>query len=262
MRIAILSDIHGNLPALDAVLAEVAALGVDMTLNLGDIASGPLWPAETIERLMPLNLPTIAGNHERQLLTLPRERMGPSDAHAAGCLGDAHRAWLAALPATRWLDDEVFCCHGTPGSDLVYLMETVMPDQQAGGAPGLRMASAAELAERLGELRPRLLLCGHTHVPRTMRCGETVIVNPGSVGLQAYDDAHPFVHRVETGSPHARWALAERDARGQWHVQHRLTPYDWDAAAAQADRHHRGDWADALRTGFVGRFEASVTASS
>ena len=74
MKVAAISDIHGNLPALDAVLADIATQSVDVIVNLGDILSGPLWGAATADRLMPLELPTIAGNHERQLLTLPRER--------------------------------------------------------------------------------------------------------------------------------------------------------------------------------------------
>ena len=65
LRIAAISDIHGNLPALEAVLADIARRGADLVVNCGDILSGPLWPAETAERLMALNLPTIAGNHER-----------------------------------------------------------------------------------------------------------------------------------------------------------------------------------------------------
>jgi predicted phosphodiesterase len=206
---------------------------------------------------MPMGLPTIAGNHERQVLTLPPDRMGPSDAHAAPRLRPSQRAWLAALPPTRWLEPDLFCCHGTPHSDLVYLMETVTPDHEPAAAPGLRAAMPAELAERLapwpGGVAPRLLLCGHTHVLRLMQQGTTLLLNPGSVGLQAYVDDHPHVHRVETGSPLARWALAERDARGAWRAELRTTPYDAEGAARQAERQGRPDWADALRTGFVGR---------
>jgi putative phosphoesterase len=259
MKLAVLSDIHGNLPALQAVLAEARDAGADLIVNLGDIVSGPLWPQQTAKYLQALALPTIAGNHERQVLTLPRERMGASDAHAAAELQPAQREWLAGHPATRWLDDEVFCCHGTPDTDLQYLLETVTPDHQRDGSPGMRAATAAELAQRLGACRAGVVLCGHSHVPRTMQVRngnrDTLVVNPGSVGLQAYDDVHPHVHRVEIGSPHARWALLQRGAEGQWRVEHRLTPYDWATAAAQAERHGRGDWADALRSGFVGRFE-------
>ena len=97
MRIAAITDIHGNLPALDAVLADIARRGCDLVVNLGDIFSGPLWPRETAERLQPLQLPTIAGNHERQLLGDP-ETMAVSDAHARRSLTTEQLEWVRALP--------------------------------------------------------------------------------------------------------------------------------------------------------------------
>ena len=84
---AIVSDIHGNLPALQAVLADARECGATALLNLGDICSGPLWPKETLALLMPLELLTIAGNHERQMLAPDRHRMGPSDRFAVERLG-------------------------------------------------------------------------------------------------------------------------------------------------------------------------------
>jgi len=255
VRIAFISDIHGNLPALDAVLADIAARNVELIVNLGDIVSGPLWPLATAQRLMALDLPTIRGNHERQLLTLPHERMGASDAFAAATLGEAEREWLRSLPATRWLSDDVLCCHGTPGSDLQYFLESVMPDFGMRGSPGIRAASAGEVSERLGDgADAALVACGHTHVPRIMRaeCG-TLIVNPGSVGLQAYDDHHPHRHVVETGSPHARWALVERGSHGEWSAALQATAYDWNVAARRAHANGRDDWAGALATGFFPR---------
>ena len=262
-RVAVVSDIHGNLPALDAVIAEMAAAGVDGVVNLGDIVSGPLWPAETADRLMALGWPAIAGNHERQLLTQPAATMGAADAHAAARLSTAQRDWLAALPPTRWLADDLFCCHGTPDRDLQYLLETVTPDLGRHGSVGLRAASESEIDQRLASARPALapatlLLCGHSHVPRAVQQGALLLVNPGSVCLQAFDDDHPHPHRAELGSPHARWALVERAGAGRWHVQHRATSYDWEAAARQAEVNGRGDWADALRTGRVGRLESEV----
>ncbi|MBW8760279.1 MAG: metallophosphoesterase family protein [Burkholderiales bacterium] len=268
-RIAAVSDIHGNLPALEAVWAEIERAAPAQVVNLGDIASGPLWPRETVQWLMaraaaePGRWRTIAGNHERQVLAPDVPRMGASDAYAARALGADDRAWLAALPPTHWLADDVLLCHGTPASDLVYFMETVTPGFGVDGQRGMRAATAVELAERAGEhpsgdvragLSSALLLCGHSHVPRAMTVpGGPLVVNPGSVGLQAYEDDHPFAHVVETGSPDARWALLERDRRGAWHVQLRSTPYDWQAAAARAEANGRGDWADALATGFMGR---------
>ncbi len=255
MRIAVVSDIHGNLPALDAVLAEIAREGVALTVNLGDIASGPLWPNETCARLEALALPTIRGNHERQVLGDPA-RMSPTDAQTLPRLDPAARRWLAALPGRLTLaDGNVLCLHGTGASDLQYLLETVTPDFGQHGSPGLRAATVHEVAQRLGDVgAASLVLCGHTHLPRAVQVGPVLVVNPGSVGLPAFDDTHPHPHVAETGSPHARWAIVERGAHG-WQAQLRLTAYDWEAAAAQAESLRRGDWADALRSGFVGRFE-------
>ena len=264
MKIAAISDIHGNLPALDAVLADIAAQRVDVIVNLGDIMSGPLWAADTADRLMALALPTIAGNHERQLLTQPRERMSASDAHTAAELQAQHRDWIASLPATLQLTPEVWCCHGTPASDLTYFLETVVPGF-AGvgrGANGVRAATLAEATERAGTamqgIAHGVILCGHTHVPRVIRLADgRLIVNPGSVGLQGFDDDHGHPHVIETRAPHARYALLERGASG-WSVALRAVAYDWERAAVRAEREGRPDWADALRTGFVGRLEGAA----
>ncbi|MFT3954361.1 MAG: metallophosphoesterase [Piscinibacter sp.] len=259
MRIAVISDVHGNLPALDVVLADIAASGADLTLNLGDILSGPLWPVETAQRLMALGLPTIRGNHERQLLTLPRERLGASDGFAADVISAAQRDWLVALPSTMEPAPGVFCCHGTPASDLTYLLETVTPAGWRGpGEAGLRAATADEVDQRLGGTRQRLILCGHTHVPRAVRLDDgRLVVNPGSVGLQAYDDVHPQPHLVENGSPHARYALlTQRGA--DWQVELRALPYAHEDAARRAEANGRGDWVDALRSGRVGRWESGA----
>jgi hypothetical protein len=75
-----------------------------------------------------------------------------------------------------------------------------------------------------------------------------VIVNPGSVGLQAFSDDDPFPHTMAVGSPHARYALIER-TRGGWRVEMMAVAYDWDAAAVLAEQQERPDWARALRTG-------------
>ena len=273
-RIAVVSDIHGNLPALEAVWAEIERAAPAQVVNLGDIASGPLWPRETVRWLMaraaaePARWHTIAGNHERQCLAADVARMGASDAYASRALGAPERAWLAALPATRWMFDDVLLCHGTPGSDLTYFMETVTAGFGVDGHRSLRAATAAEFGERAAQAPPddarsglaaSLILCGHTHVPRAMALpGGPRVVNPGSVGLPAYDDVHPLPHVVENGSPDARWALVERDRHGAWHVQLRTTPYDWPSAVAQAEANGRGDWADALASGFVGRTEPAA----
>jgi predicted phosphodiesterase len=275
MRIAAVTDIHGNLPALEAVWAEIEREKPELVVNLGDIAASPLWPKETLQWLMarekaePERWRTIGGNHERQMLAPDIARMGAADAYAARAIGADERAWLAALPKAMWIAPDVLLCHGTPASDVGYFLQTVEPGWTRGGFPGVRRASPEEVRQRAAQLaetraEPRrpglvatLILCGHTHLPHMLKVPMgPLVVNPGSAGLQAYDDSHPLPHVAEAGSPHTRWALVERSGRGEWKVELRATVYDWHAAAARAESNGRGDWADAILTGFMGRFEA------
>jgi predicted phosphodiesterase len=258
MRFAVVSDIHGNLPALQAVLEDIERQGVDPVVNLGDILSGPLQPAETADFLMARDFVTIAGNHERQLLTAwakPRKQIdtADSDGYAATCIEERHARWMRSLPARHWLAPDVLLVHGTPASDLVYWLETVVPGFGRDASPGVRAATLPEVQERLHSgaadvSRATLVLCGHTHVPRAVHCGATLIVNPGSVGIQAYDDDHPHYHHVENGSPDARYAVVERGPRG-WTARLCSVPYDWPPQARLAQERGRADWAYALATG-------------
>lgn len=244
MRLALISDIHGNLPALEAIHADLRSRAVDRVVNLGDSLSGPLWPRETAQYLMAEGWLCLAGNHERQMLTLPAESMGGSDAYARAQLGEPELAWLAGLPATSRLDDNVLLCHGTPDSDLQYFLDTPV-------AGGTRLASRREIQARLGGERASLVACGHTHIARVVRSADgQCLVNPGSVGLPAYADDHPIDLRVETGSPDARYAIAElRNAL--WQATLLSVPYAYEAAASLAHSRGRSEWATALRTGFV-----------
>jgi predicted phosphodiesterase len=244
MRIAAVSDIHGNLGALNAVLADISGRGVDVTVNLGDILSGPLQPIETADRLIALELPTISGNHERQVLSMRLDDMGASDRYAADTLGDRQRQWLTTLPKTLRLSAEIFLCHATPTSDVECYLEDICDGE-------LVATSLKCIEQRTVGCDAALIFCGHTHIPRVVHLTTgQIIVNPGSVGIQAYDGHHPVAHRVEVGSPHARYAIAEHSASG-WIVQLIAVPYDWESAARLAQLRGRPDWVHALRTGFM-----------
>lgn len=254
-RLAVIADIHGNLPALEAVLADIACQSVGETIDLGDCVSGPLWPKETYELLQRCGFKTVRGNHDRAL-GQPSGTLGPSDAYAQSSL--ASYSWeafaeadmppaacraLADLPATLTSLPGITACHGTPSDDLSYLLENV-----ADG--GLVLASNDTIAQRLGAVRSPLVLCAHSHQPRVVRCDDRLIVNPGSVGCPAYlDDGAPW-HVSETGTPHARYAVLD-DRSGLWTVELRAIEYDWASAAARARHNGRDEWARALSTGRI-----------
>ena len=246
MRIAVIADIHGNLPALEAVLADIKSHAVDLTLDLGDCLSGPLWPAETAALLGELRLPTVRGNHDRWLGTVPRALQAPSDAFAFDRTTSEIRERLCTLPATLTLTGGVMAFHATPTSDERYLLEDVV-----GGR--MTVARPSSISERLDGARAPLMLCGHSHQARIVRgpSGE-LIVNPGSVGCPGYTDAAPPYgpHASEAGSPHARYAIAT-ERSGCWTAELIAVDYDWMAAARRAEGSGRSDWARALATGYV-----------
>jgi predicted phosphodiesterase len=244
MRIAVVSDIHGNLGALEAVVNDFGRRGVDRVINLGDSVSGPLLPLQTAQYLMASGWVHLAGNHERQVLTQGPGTWSPADAYAHAQLGAAQLAWMASLQHCLPFSDELFLCHATPRSDVEYFLETV----EAGG---VRIASADEVQTRLAGVRAAVVLCGHTHRPRLLRSAAgQLILNPGSVGLPAFDDEHPFAHVIENGSPDARYAIVER-VQGAWVAALIAVPYAHEAMAQLADARGQPDWAHALRTGYM-----------
>lgn len=181
MPYALISDIHGNKRALDAVLAELARLGIDDGVVLGDVAQGGDEPAAVLDRLAELGWPVILGNADAWLLDESVE-----DANDAFV---ARRAWTLEQLDERHLEqidafhptyerDGLLAFHGSPRSfhDILFPdTEDVSPWQLDG---------------------PTLLAGGHTHFQWTTRIGDAVYVNPGSVGQPVYrwNDRRPLEH--------------------------------------------------------------------
>ena len=212
MRVAVLADIHGNLPALEAVLRDVRAAGVDAIVLNGDIATGPM-PAQTLDALIDLGETAIwvHGNCERELLTaydtgapdpdLSAVAAAPT-AYAASRLSAHHRDRIADLPLSVTLDvtglGPVRFCHATTRSDT----EIVLVD-----SPVSRFSAG------FADTTEATLVLGHTHMPFDRLADRRRFVNPGSVGM-------PY------GGAGAFWALLGPD------VVLRRTPYDAEATAA------------------------------
>jgi predicted phosphodiesterase len=207
MRVAVLADIHANLPALDAVLDEPDVVGADAVVLLGDIALGPM-PAETLDRLAALGdrAVWVHGNCEREMVTAfdGGEVPGPNGADAAasaGLIGRAHRDRLDRLPLTVTLDIDglgpTLFCHASPRRDDERLLVDSPPGRWADVLDGVDAG---------------VVVCGHTHMPFDRLVGGRRVVNPSSVGM-------PYGH------PDAGWALLGPD------VMLRRTNYDAEAAA-------------------------------
>lgn len=234
MKVAVISDVHGNRFALDAVLDDIATQGADLTVNLGDTLSSPIAPAETCRILMGTGFPTVRGNHDRSLVDRPPARMDAVDRFAIGQLSETQKAWIGNLPATLAID-ELFLCHGTPASDE----EPWLDDWFEGRNTTLPSESSIE--QKASGFDFPVLLCGHTHIPHAVRLRDgRMIVNPGAVGLQ-----------LVRGAPDARYGLLER-RNGRWQSSTRVVPYDWTAAAAAAIANGFPQWEAALTTGWVG----------
>jgi putative phosphoesterase len=216
MRVAVLADIHGNLPALEAVLAEVDAAAPDLLVVCGDVASGPL-PAESIELLRSLPYARfVCGNADRELVGAfdgGKDASGSlSNNWCATQISREQRDFLASFAETVSIEVDglgrVLFCHGSPRSD-----EEMMTSE----------TSDERLKEFMAGVDAAVVVCGHTHMPFDRMAGGVRVINPGSVGM-------PF------GEPGAHWALLGPG------VDMRYTDYDRGAAAA---RIRRSAWPDA-----------------
>jgi len=243
VKFAAIADIHGNYAALEAVLADIAALGIGEVVNLGDHLSGPLEPQRTADLLIARGFPSIRGDQDRILVELGPAGTSRRLDHKR--LQQRHLDWLADLPPTLIYRDDVFLCHGTPEDDAAFWLDRVTADGKIEASP------IREIEAEAKGVGASLILCGHTHIPRAVRLGDgRLVVNPGSVGCPGYDSPKPVYHKGQTGTPDASYAILERTPRG-WSVTFRYVPYDHMSMARLARANGLPVWADALATGWV-----------
>jgi putative phosphoesterase len=203
MRLGVISDLHGNRVALDAVLADMP--GVDRLVCAGDVVGYNPWPADCVAAVRERGIPTVMGNHDRAVAadsSFGFNSMAQAGvAYARDHLADDALAWLAALPDERTLlDGAVKIVHGHPDDPDRYTYP-------ADFAPGL-----------LGG--EELLVMGHTHVQHHAVFAEGIVVNPGSVG------------QPRDGDPDAAYAVVDLDAR---EVEEHRVPYDIDRVVDAID---------------------------
>ncbi len=210
MRVAALDDVHGSLPALEAVLADRRCASADVVVCGGDLVVGP-YPAECLDALESLGERArfLMGNCDREAVLVPADgSLGPVARWCNERLGPERVSRVARWPATVELEVDglgsVLFCHATPASDLPILT---------------RATPEADVLRELGDVSADVVVCGHTHVQYDRRVGGVRLVNAGSVGM-------PY-----EGSPEARWALL-----GDEGLELVTTAYDAQAALEQLER--------------------------
>lgn len=243
-RIALIADVHGNIHALEAVLADIQRREISTIINLGDSLHGLLNPLESANRLIELGIVSLSGNEDRIIVEPDeRERNSQDYAFLMSQLEEKQLQWLRDMPKTH-ISGDVFCCHGTPQQDNVYLLEAVTPH-------GVFLRESSAIEAHLENIDYPVIACAHSHIPRLVYLPDgRLIVNPGSVGLPAYDDDLPYPHKMEAGSPHARYAILTRDETG-WSVEFVALAYDWRQPAELARQRGRPDRARWIETGRV-----------
>ncbi|MDL2272625.1 metallophosphatase family protein [Desulfovibrio sp. OttesenSCG-928-I05] len=247
--VAVISDIHGNSFALKAVLREIQRRNINRVINLGDTFYGPLDIPGTYALLESCSISSvhIRGNGDRMLLApVDKDKDNATVLYSKKHLTASLRNFLSTTP-TVYYDDALYACHGSPHSDMEYLLEEI---QHGSGA--LKKTESVE--ETLAGIGQKMILCGHSHLARTffIPARGQLVVNPGSVGLPAYADDLPVPHMMEAGSPLAQFAVITHSSTG-WHVEQIQLAYDWQAASALAEKNGRPDWAFALATGRAAR---------
>lgn len=236
---AVISDIHGNRLALEAVLADIEKRNIKTIFNLGDIFYGPLDPRGTAEILMERKISTVCGNEDRILFENVAD--SPTLHYCREQLTAVEIVWLKTLKTTETINQEILLCHGNPENAREYIIHTKKPD-------AFILKQNEEIEEILTGYHEKIILCGHDHLPNVIQLTDKLLVNPGSVGLPAYEDDFPFKHYIENGSPHARYCVIEKTFSG-WQVEHISIAYDFISASNQAKLNGRDDWAYWLRTG-------------
>nr|WP_321270213.1 metallophosphoesterase family protein [uncultured Tolumonas sp.] len=244
MRIAILSDIHANIWALESVLNDANQQSVDAFINLGDILYGPLAPKATYDLLQIYPFYTIQGNQDRYIYEADNALIKANKTlkYIVSNLGNTPIKWLKNLPKTLEIDD-LFLCHGCPDDDMAYLLEDIST-----GSPRLkRIDDIISIADQCSQ---SVILCGHTHIPRSIELPNgKLIINPGSVGLPAYTDDLPIYHHMATFSPMAKYCIITKIAPNRWCVENRQVAYPHQEAVFCAIKLERYDWANWLNSG-------------
>jgi putative phosphoesterase len=233
MRFALLSDIHGNIAALESVVSSIQKKNIQLVYNLGDSIYGPLWPNETANYLRESKMKSILGNGDFDVLNNQSRNRTMND--NLNELSEINKKWVMDLPQ-KIIDDDVTIFHGTMNSMYEYLFEYIQNEI-------VKIYEKEELKEKIYGIMTKYIGCGHSHIERIMTINDQIILNPGSVGLPAYSDDMPK-HKMETWNNKAKYIEVNENE-----IVINYIEYDYRSAAKQARKNNREDWAYSIETG-------------
>ncbi len=240
---AIISDIHGNSLAFEAVLKDIKSRGIETVINLGDFFFGALEPEKVAGMMRANPMLCISGNTDREILqAVDGDFTKDGMDRVKADLSEQSINWLRGLPKTSTCDSLFFVCHGTPESDDEYLLEKVTRH-------GIFVYNDEELIAKTAPIKERIILCGHSHVNRVIYLSNNkIILNPGSVGLPAYLGTGEHRFAMESMTPHAKYAIVTTDG-DDISIEQVLCAYDWHQASEAARKNGNEKWAQFLLRG-------------
>ncbi|MEN8717857.1 MAG: metallophosphoesterase family protein [Sulfurovum sp.] len=246
MKIAILSDIKSNVYALQAVLDDIKSKQIDVMLNLGDSFYGPIEPKATYDLLRQNQFINLMGDQDRKILESSLAQLEENETlrYTYSDLGEEVLYWIQDLQFEKLIGADYYMIHGTYLDDSVYMLEDISSGQA-------KLRDDKKILEIIDDIKSTFIMCGNSCLPRciTLSTGQ-IVINPGSVGLQAFKSDTPSKHIIENNTPDASYVILTVEDNN-YSVQPVRVAYDYEKAALKAEENNRKDWAYSLRTGKI-----------
>ena len=246
MKIAILSDIKSNVYALQAVLDDIKSKQIDVMLNLGDSFYGPIEPKATYDLLRQNQFINLMGDQDRKILESSLAQLEENETlrYTYSDLGEEVLYWIQDLQFEKLIGADYYMIHGTYLDDSVYMLEDISSGQA-------KLRDDKKILEIIDDIKSTFIMCGNSCLPRciTLSTGQ-IVINPGSVGLQAFKSDTPSKHIIENNTPDASYGIVTVEDNN-YSVQPVRVAYDYEKAALKAEENNRKDWAYSLRTGKI-----------